>query len=800
MGSMVTRASGTIGHATMLMASADLGQHRVGQGSLFVTTRSAVERQKPTAAGILCLALTAPEQLTPKAVAVVTSSLDRRQPEKTIFIGLGALAGLLYARPDLVRPSIITSLATLMSGPASTRLAQAGADAWHLLAMSPVARPAMRALTDLLGRRVEPKVRRALLAVLPAYARWRPDALDLEAVLRAARTAQSRAARDLILREVIEPLIFTSPRAFTRGTIDRVLTTFSDRTRLRYTLGHLVSRPGLPPDVRAHASRWLRRRLPHANAQQRLGENPRVLVIHNIADGQGDEIIRVVPLLQSLLDARPTLTATVLTRRAYLYDHPRVTPSLIEDDRGVDRVLAASWDGIVDFNAKTVPGVSTRPELVSPLNDHLASHPPSLRISAMMRPQHFTFKTVRLGGRSLERPLRLDRTDIKNAYDATERLLIELGLPVRSGNDTPRGGSLLVGTRSREAEAHWARLRPRGDRPTALVNSLGGAHPLKGFTREKAARLAAEISGLVDEGYAVILLPNGQAWGRAETLVATLGHLGPRRRQYVRMAPDPAAPAEVPDLAMRERPEVHGADRVMRLFKYFASYADLVVTVEGWLVHLTYALGRPFRLFMAPASPLDWLPLGRGARQRLVTAMSRFAASDAEDLLREIDPPPQPPYARKLMLMAAARGLGDIADESSAQLLLRLFGSPDPEVRAVAVEALAGGDVTPIMRGRLRETLGDEAAPVRAAAARALLRSSAAGQASIDSADRRRLLADVAIARQDWATVWRLGTAALPALAATSRDPNPVIQREAGWVTARIMRELAPALFSRSPS
>jgi hypothetical protein len=332
------------------------------------------------------------------------------------------------------------------------------------------------------------------------------------------------------------------------------------------------------------------------------------------------------------------------------------------------------------------------------------------------------------------------------------------------------------------------------------VNSLGGAHPLKGFTREKAARLGAEISGLVDEGYAVILLPNGQPWGRAETLVATLGHLGPRRRPHVRIAPDPAAPAELPDLAKRERPDVHGADRVMRLFKYFASYADLVVTVEGWLMHLAYQQGRPFRLFMAPSSPLDWLPLGRGPRQQLVTAMSPLSAFDAEDLLRESDPAPQPPYARKQMLKAAARCLGDIGDERSVRLLLRVFDSPDPELRAVAVRALASGDVTPLMRARLRETLSDEAAPVRAAAARALLRWRARAETQPDGNDRARLLADVAIERQDWAAVWRLGPPALPALAATLRDPDPVIRREAGWVTARMIRQLAPAVFSRSPS
>jgi hypothetical protein len=103
--------------------------------------------------------------------------------------------------------------------------------------------------------------------------------------------------------------------------VDRILTIFGGRARLRYTLGCLVSRDGLPGPARVRAERCLRRRLPHANARSILGEKPcATLVIHNIAGGQGDEIVRVVPLVQSLLDANRRLTATVLTRRPYLYD------------------------------------------------------------------------------------------------------------------------------------------------------------------------------------------------------------------------------------------------------------------------------------------------------------------------------------------------------------------------------------------------------------------------------------------------------------------------------------------------
>ena len=94
-----------------------------------------------------------------------------------------------------------------------------------------------------------------------------------------------------------------------------------------------------------------------------------------------------------------------------------------------------------------------------------------------------------------------------------------------------------------------------------------------------------------------------------------MSHVGHRRSSHVRVAPDPAAPDGAPDLAPGERPEVNGSDRVMRLFKYFAGYADLVVTVEGWLMHIAYAMGRPFRLLFR--GPRQLLPLG-AFRQQLV--------------------------------------------------------------------------------------------------------------------------------------------------------------------------------------
>jgi HEAT repeat protein len=205
-------------------------------------------------------------------------------------------------------------------------------------------------------------------------------------------------------------------------------------------------------------------------------------------------------------------------------------------------------------------------------------------------------------------------------------------------------------------------------------------------------------------------------------------------------------------------------------------------------------MGRPIRVYMAPSSPVNWLPRGRGPDQQIVASMSRLSAPDIGDVLGDDDPPPQPSYARRQMLMAATRGLGKVKAATAGRLLRKILTSPLSELRTVAVEALAVGGLTVAVRARLHEALGDEAAPVRAAAARAFLRHGVADEAQRDPGARARLHAHVAIARQDWAAVEKLGTAALPALAATTHDPDTAIRREAHWVAAHLIRRHARAV------
>src|SRR5207245_973331 len=112
---------------------------QAGIDTSLVSARAASHSRLASLA-VLCRALTAPERLTQNDASTITTDLDRPPSDEAIVGALGALAALLYARPDLVRRAHVASLARLMLGPISPGIAPSAASAWQCLAVSPLAR------------------------------------------------------------------------------------------------------------------------------------------------------------------------------------------------------------------------------------------------------------------------------------------------------------------------------------------------------------------------------------------------------------------------------------------------------------------------------------------------------------------------------------------------------------------------------------------------------------------------------------------------------------------------------------
>jgi len=281
-----------------------------------------------------------------------------------------------------------------------------------------------------------------------------------------------------------------------------------------------------------------------------------------------------------------------------------------------------------------------------------------------------------------------------------------------------------------------------------------------------------------------------------------LDRLDSGARSEVVVAPDPAVedPRWAPLLA--ERPRSSWADRVIRCHKYFIGYADLVVAVEGWAIHLAYQMGQPFRMLLRTDSDTSrWHPPWRGEHQVLTTDLARRGPPSGADALDGVVPV-APSLPRRAMLLTALQALSDIGGEPALLLLRRAAASPDDRIRSLALRAMAavatGTASAPDIAAELLRHLDDPRAQLRAAAAEGLLRLGVDLSAKLGPSYANLLQAHSAIGRQRWQQVIELGAAALPALARTLEDQSPMYRAEARWATAQILAALGvPALRRR---
>jgi hypothetical protein len=227
----------------------------------------------------------------------------------------------------------------------------------------------------------------------------------------------------------------------------------------------------------------------------------------------------------------------------------------------------------------------------------------------------------------------------------------------------------------------------------------------------------------------------------------------------------------------------------MRLFKYFAAYADLVVTIEGWLGHLAGQLGRPLRLvLMAGSYEADWyVPTVTELSSSLT---GRSGRAESPELLGASVRAPLPRRARRVLLAAVLGSLGPVTQKETAAILLPAVRSRDPELRAAAARGLGAQLPASPAVAALLGCLEDPEPPVRRAAARALL-SRKVADARVPT--RETLLAHEAISRQAWKEVFALGDAALPALAVALAGRYEPVRREARWAMGRLLAGRAAA-------
>ncbi|HTG14656.1 MAG TPA: HEAT repeat domain-containing protein, partial [Blastocatellia bacterium] len=312
----------------------------------------------------------------------------------------------------------------------------------------------------------------------------------------------------------------------------------------------------------------------------------------------------------------------------------------------------------------------------------------------------------------------------------------------------------------------------------ALLNPFGGAEPLKGCVERQIDKLSAMIRQLVREHFYVVLLPNGTAWGTASLAAEVVGRLEPHEQIHVVVGPDPACGSEAQAHPVPGAPALTHPDRVVRMVTYFIRFADLIVSVEGWMVHAAYCLGKRYRMLMMPYSyPDRWHPYAVTRHQQIVLGLLQCADHSSEE---ETAAPPIPEQPRKFILLFLLREFGNTGDARALGLLRRAAKSEDRDLRQAAALSL-GKLRTAEVEQDLISLLQDSFRGVRSDAASALLEIQERHGPRSGDLPRQYLAAFVASGHElrDWAAVVRIGEAARPALELALQDDDPVVRREA---------------------
>ncbi len=433
------------------------------------------------------------------------------------------VCALLATTPHMITPDLVEALRSVIARSDLMRTWQPSLDeAFQLLSLlvrTDLTESVARVATDVLRTEgLHPRWARKSIGLLMRTTDLRPTAIDVSELISIASALELPEMQTLV-QQVVIPTLLSDPRNVNLGLLEQSARLVGSNYELRYLLAALKDDERAPDDVREYASAAISRAFPLAEPiRQRLsGNTARILCIQNIADGQGDEIVRVVPLLQALLDTYPDASAIVVTDRGYLYRHSRITTMSFDETDRIRASLTDRIDVLLEFVDDEQPQLNHDPLLPRVVSAVRSSRPPAIDIGQAKRWNEFVFNRVLIDGMDWASALAVDRPFDPNVYDPVMRLIAELGMPLRVGEQRLSGELVLAGQDSTDASQDWTQLTgASAGRPIALLNPFGGNAPLKGFTRTVFPDLAALIRQLVEEGFGVVIAPSGQPWGTSE--------------------------------------------------------------------------------------------------------------------------------------------------------------------------------------------------------------------------------------------------------------------------------------------
>jgi ADP-heptose:LPS heptosyltransferase len=696
--------------------------------------------------------------------------IQKIDPRRIPQADLGLLLCVLAATdPDTLSPEIANTFISTLEQADLRDVHQPGIDEIFRLAPLLVATPGAVELRGLAYRvlstgDVHPRWARKAITLLQMIADWRPELLNLDDLLSVTETAPHDIGEE-ILRDTVEEFVLADPSEFSLEQYHRIQALAMSPVQSRYLLNAIASHSQTRDDVRRAAMTGIDDLFPLRTNWRRLtADRPlTILCIQNIADAQGDEIVRLNALLQAFLDERDDTQITLVTDRSYLWQHDRIRTLSFDDRKAIEHELNGKPEVLIEFFEPNIRYLNYDPDLHDLIENLRQLHQPVLDIFSSKGWNRFQLDSVRLQGVEWSHALELDRWRTESVYDSVTRFIAELGLPLRSGETWPMAEPALAIKPVTGVKPAWEEIEQNNveQRPVALLNIFGGASELKGFARRQTDSAVRVLSTLADDGYFVVFCLTDTPWGSRDVAARLLARLPTKYLTHVILGPDPGEDLLSP------------RSEAMRQTISLLAQAALVVCVEGWMVHAAYALGKPVRVLMLPQShSSEWLPWGRSSlQQRLV-----FTGATTEP------GPPLPEQPRKFAWLQLLQRV-DSADW--LDVLLDVSESEDPDLRQEASQALGRTRAMEAFQP-LVALLDDSSHNVRGAAADMLLTYFRA-ELNLDATTLKayRLLA---ADEHGLEQVARLGAAALPALRAALHGDDPVTRRSAAIVIEWISR------------
>lgn len=415
----------------------------------------------------------------------------------------------------------------------------------------------------------------------------------------------------VILRYVwsimIEPLYFSNPKVFNqemKQIIDAVYKDFEEYKYMLYYRTFMENVQFSGKDAKFPL---------HASVRQRLKKGPKkVIMIHNIIDGLGDERIRVMTLLQGLLEFNPDLTVDIFTSRPYLYHHPRVNAQHVPED--VHSIDTDIYDAFILYGGESVNATVEKTNglmLNLKWQDFVRTGRVGVKVGGQFRHDKSWAVVERY-------TVDMKMENGANVYANVFHLMAELGLPVRVG--TVRFPSAQIVPNDSVLEHMWQGLIQKNaeQRPVLFFNGFGGAHRRKGIT--DINEFSRVISDMVLQGFFVIMATDVEPWSDQHMAGQIMSRLEEDVRQHVVTGP-----------IASERPGT---------YEYMIIHSDLNVMIEGAVMHAAYDLGTRFIVIQIDQEyPFwQWVPLAADRDQQI--AITRL--SELPQALKKFVPPGNP--------------------------------------------------------------------------------------------------------------------------------------------------------------